>query len=160
MKNLKKLVFVTALFCLSIGAFAQKGGVSLVGQLGYQSDAERFGVQVQGRYGLTNEIRLAPSLGFMFPKHRTLGLEVDLNLQYAFPIAGTSLDIYPTTGLNMSNNRRSPKVGDSVGFTKWGYNIGAGFDYHFTSSDFLNFEFQYTFGSDCARIMVGYGYKF
>lgn len=160
MKNLKKIVFVAAMLCLSIGAFAQKGKVSLVGQVGYQSEAERFGIQMQGRYGLTNEIRLAPSLGFMFPKHRVTGLEVDANLQYVFPIAGTSLDLYPTTGLNMSNNRWSPKGADSVGSTKWGYNIGAGADYYFTADDFLNFEFQYTFGGDFARIMIGYGYRF
>ena len=159
MKQKQRILTVAVCILLSVGAFAQQGSFSLLGKVGYQSDYDRLGIGGDARFGLTDQIRLVPSLTFMIPNKNIMGLEADLNLQYVFPIAGTTLDLYPMTGFNIDNNRFS-KNGFSRKWTKWGYNIGAGADYYLSKDDFLNFELQYTIGRDFARIMVGYGYKF
>lgn len=159
MKQIQKIFMIAALLLFSAGAFAQQGSFSLLGKIGYQSDFERLGIGGDARIGLVEHIRLVPSMTFMVPNNDVMGLEADLNLQYVFPISGTTLDLYPLTGFNMDNNRFS-KHGYKHKWTKWGYNIGAGTDYYLTKDDFLNLEFQYTFGRDFARIMLGYGYKF
>lgn len=142
---------------ISIGASAQVGDFSLNGKVGYQSEIKRFGIEVGGRYEIVQNLRLAPAVSFWFPKHELLGFNVDINALYKFPIAQSTLDIYPLAGINMSNNRANKHVKS----TDFGFNLGAGLDYYLTSSDYLNFEFKYTFGGgDFATIMVGYGYKF
>lgn len=165
MKKIQKLLCVAVLLIFSNGAFAQTSNISLLGKLGYQTDFERFGIELGGRYEVAPQLRIAPAVSFLFPKNHTLGFNVDLNVQYAFSLPNTELDLYPLMGLNMSNNDFDPDVkvdGQKVGYkwTKWGYNLGFGADYYLTSSDFLNFEFKYTFGGDFATVMLGYGYKF
>lgn len=160
MKQEQKLFIILAALLLSVGAFGQQGSFSLLGKVGYQSDFDRLGLGAEARIGLTEQFRIAPSMMFMIPNDNVLGLEVDANLQYVFPIQGTTLDIYPTMGFNMNNNRFSKDGFKKRKWTKWGYNLGAGADYYLSKDDFLNFELQYTFGPDFARVMIGYGYKF
>ena len=166
MKSLKKFTVVAIMLVMSIGASAQKGDFSLNGKLGYQTEFERFGVEVGGRYEFVTNFRIAPAVSFWFPKDDILGFNIDLNAQYKFTIPQTTLDIYPLAGLNVSNNRcggkfEGVKISDSVGSTKFGVNLGFGADYYFTNSDYLNFEFKYAFSKvDFATIMIGYGYKF
>lgn len=159
MRQVQKLFIVAAFLLLSASVFGQQSNFSLLGKVGYQSDFDRLGLGAEGRIGLTEQFRLAPSLMLMIPNDNVLGLEVDVNLQYVFPIQGTTLDIYPTMGFNMDNNRFK-KDSFKRKWTKWGYNLGAGADYYLSKDDFLNFELQYTFGPDFARVMIGYGYKF
>lgn len=159
MKQGYKIVLLVSLLIVSLNICAQKGNFSLIGKAGYQTDHDRVGFGMDARIGLVNQIRLVPAFTFMIPNKDVAGLEIDLNLQYVFQLSGTSIDLYPLTGLNMDNNRWS-KHGESNKWTRWGYNIGMGTDYYITKSDFLNFEFQYTIGRDFARFMIGYGYKF
>lgn len=177
MENLRKFIVVAVLLCLSVGASAQKGDISILGKLGYQSDFKRFGIEVGGRYGIIPNLRVAPAVSFWIPKNDCLGFNVDLNAQYTFAIPQTTIDVYPLAGLNMSNNSLDIKgfdgfeglegwdeikvEGKNYKWTDWGFNLGFGADYYLTKDDYLNVEFKYTFGNhDFATIMVGYGYKF
>ena len=68
---MKKILFIAFLLITSIGVFAQKGDFSLLGNFGYQTDFKRVMLGVQGRYNLTDHVRLAPDLMFFFPKDKT-----------------------------------------------------------------------------------------
>lgn len=169
---MKKLLFVLLLAVVSVGAYAQKGSVSGHAKLGYQSDYKRFGVGVEGRYEIIDNVRLAPDAIIFFPKNDTWGLDINLNAQYTFKNVLDKLTIYPLAGVNISNNKWSAsgdtkKVLKALGadtsnsFTNFGFNLGAGADYDITADSYLNFEMKYTFAdADYGQFMFGYGIRF
>lgn len=157
---MKKVILAVLLAVFSLGLHAQsgKGEKSAILQAGYQSDPGRLMLGVQGRYGIANNIRLAPDVMFLFPKHKTVGLDVNVNAHYVFPLEG-NLSIYPLAGLAMMNGRYTGDLPDGVGkgSTNWGFNLGGGFEYQLSGSSFLNLEMKYTF-SDWDHFTVGFGY--
>lgn len=161
---MKKILLSVALLAASFGAFAQsdKGEKSLVGQIGYQSNAERFMLGVQGRYTIAENIRLAPDVMFFFPKDKVTGLDINVNVHYVFNV-DENLSVYPLAGIAMQNNRYSGNTlnGGSNGYTDFGFNLGAGAGYELANNRFVNFELKYTFGdADCMVVGLGYGFKF
>ena len=86
MKNLILLAMITL---ASVGMNAQtvKGEGSLMGNVGYQTNYERFGLGVQGRYAIANNLRIAPDVTFYFPKDKITGLDVNVNFHYVFRIS-------------------------------------------------------------------------
>lgn len=156
---MKRLLLLIALAAIFMGAQAQTGSKSLMLKAGYQTDYERFGMGLEGRYNVTDNIRLAPDLLFFFPNNHTTGLDINVNAHYIFDIQD-GFSVYPLAGIAAVNNRWSAG-GESRGFTDLGFNLGAGASYDVASNSYLNFEFKYTFQDvDCASIMVGYGVKF
>ena len=169
---MKKFLFAVLFTIVSVGAFAQQGSVSGHAKLGYQSDYKRFGLGVEGRYEVIDNVRVAPDLIFFFPKNDVWGADINLNVQYTFKDLLDKLTVYPLAGLNISNNRWSVS-GDmkkafqaigaktSYGFTNFGFNLGAGADYDITDNGYLNFEMKYTFAdADYGQFMFGYGIRF
>jgi len=163
---MKKLLLIVALVAISMGAQAQTGTKSLMLKAGYQTDYKRFGLGMEGRYNITDNIRLAPDVTFFFPKNHTTGLDINLNAHYVLSIQD-GLSIYPLAGIGVINNRVSSiDLGNgtktkSHGETDFGFNLGAGASYDIMDNSYVNFEFKYTFQDvDCATIMVGYGVRF
>ena len=96
MKNLILLAMITL---ASVGMNAQtvKGEGSLMGNVGYQTNYERFGLGVQGRYAIANNLRIAPDVTFYFPKDKITGLDVNVNFHYVFNFKedGQGFSVYP-----------------------------------------------------------------
>jgi outer membrane protein X len=157
---MKKLLIMFMFAILALGVQAQQGSKAIMPKVGYQTEFKRLGLGVEGRYFLTNNIRLAPGVTFLFPKNHSTGLDVDFNVHYVFPIQG-GLAFYPFIGGAMLNNRSSFE-GASNSYTDFGLNIGAGAQYDITDNGYVNFEFKYTFieGADPAYFMLGYGIRF
>ncbi|MBK5721033.1 porin family protein [Dysgonomonas sp. Marseille-P4677] len=157
-----KRVFITLilLIALSFSAYAQLGEKVIMPKLGYQTESERFLMGIEGRYSITNNVRIAPGLSILFPKNHVTGLDVDVNVHYVFPIQG-GLALYPFVGGVMMNNRYSHND-LTLKDTTFGLNIGGGAQYDITSNGYLNFEFKYSFieGTDPAYFTLGYGIKF
>lgn len=141
---------------------AQQGAVSGVARAGYQSNAKRFGIGVEGRYEVADNIRLAPDVTFFFPKAKTWGVDIDANVQYTFKNVLENLTVYPFAGLNMSNNRNSGGDGfDGYGLTRFGFNLGGGAEYRLTKNDFFSFDMKVTFAEETfGQFMFGYGIYF
>lgn len=74
---MKKLFLLAMIALASVGINAQtvKGEGSLMGNIGYQTNYERFGLGVQGRYAIANNLRIAPDVTFYFPTQRTFVAE-------------------------------------------------------------------------------------
>lgn len=156
---MKRSLLLIALVAIFMGAQAQIGTKSLMLKAGYQTDYERFGMGLEGRYNVTDNIRIAPDILFFFPNNHLTGLDINVNAHYVFDVQD-GFSVYPLAGIGAINNRLS-FAGESKGFTDFGFNLGAGASYDVTSNSFLNFEFKYTFQDvDCASIMVGYGVRF
>lgn len=154
---MKKVLFVFMFALLAIGVQAQQGEKSGVLQAGYQSDPGRLMIGAEGRYNITNNIRIAPDVMFLFPKNKVTGLDINVNAHYVFPLE-SNVSVFPLAGLAMLNNRYSGENGSgSKGFTNWGFNLGGGLEYNLSSNTFLNLEMNYTF-SDADHFTVGFGY--
>lgn len=158
---MKKVLFVFMFALLAIGVQAQQGEKSGVLQAGYQSDPGRLMIGAEGRYNITNNIRIAPDVMFLFPKNKVTGLDINVNAHYLFPLE-SNISVFPLAGLAMLNNRYSgSNGGGSNGFTNWGFNLGGGLEYNLSSNTFLNLEMKYTFSdADCFTVGFGYGVKF
>jgi opacity protein-like surface antigen len=164
--NMKKVLLgIVLAVAFSLGVQAQTGEKSAVFQAGYQSDPGRLMIGVEGRYNITNNIRIAPDVLFLFPKNKVTGLDIDINAHYVFPLE-SNVSVFPLAGLAMLNGRYSGETiagqkFDSRGFTNWGFNLGGGVEYNLSSNTFLNLEMKYTFSdADCFTVGFGYGIKF
>lgn len=157
---MKKLLLVAILATLSFSAFAQKGAVDLLPKIGYQTEHKRFLVGVEGRYSITDNIRLAPDIQVLFPKDHLTGMDVNINVHYLIPLT-QELSFYPFVGGAMLNNRYS-NSGHTNSFTDFGLNLGAGLSYDITDNGYLDFQFKYTIvdGKDPAYFTLGYGIRF
>ena len=107
---MKKVLFVFMFALLAIGVQAQQGEKSGVLQAGYQSDPGRLMIGAEGRYNITNNIRIAPDVMFLFPKNKVTGLDINVNAHYVFPLEG-NVSVFPLAGLAMLNNRYSGSNG-------------------------------------------------
>jgi len=157
---MKKLLLIAVMAIMSISAFAQQGSMDLLPKLGYQTEHKRFLVGVEGRYLITENIRLAPDIQVLFPKNHLTGLDININVHYLIPL-DSKLNFYPFVGGAMLNNRYS-NDGHSDSFTDFGLNLGAGVSYDVMDNGYLDFQFKYTIvdGKDPAYFTLGYGIRF
>lgn len=165
---MKKILFLIALLVTTISASSQtfQGDQALLFQAGYQSNYNRALLGVQYRYSILDNLRVAPDATFLFPKDKTTGLDLNVNVHYVFEL-DYQLSAYPLAGLNMANNRFSGKTIsgkkiDSNGWTDWGFNLGGGLGYNlFGGNSFINLEAKYIFSSTDAFVFsLGYGFRF
>ena len=157
---MKKFLTLLVIAIASLGfANAQQGSKSALIHTGYQSNYERFGIGIEGRYELIDNFRIAPEIAVFFPKDHLTGLDINLNVQYTFKNVLDGLTIYPLAGINMNNNRFSYK-GFTDHFTKMGFNLGAGAEYDLDYG-FLSFDMKATFADKTyGQFMLGYGLRF
>jgi len=165
MKKLLLLVAVIASTAMSAFGQTDQGERSILLQAGYQSEPGRLMLGAEGRYNITDNIRIAPDVMFLFPKDKTTGLDINVNAHYVFPLE-QGFNVFPLAGIAMLNNRYSGETingvkFDSKGFTDWGFNLGGGLGYNLSNNSFLNLEMKYTFSdNDCFTVGFGYGFKF
>ena len=164
---MKKLLFLLAFITVASGLSSQirSGDQSLLFNTGYQTNAKRFLLGAQYRYVITRNVRLAPEAMFFFPKDRTTGFDLNLNLHYVLEL-DKDVTIYPLMGVAMQNNRyMGRKVGGVTvhrarGYTDFGFNLGAGFGYDFSRRLFINSELKYVFSDyDCLVWSFGIGFR-
>ena len=170
-----KKIFLLAMMALaSLGMNAQtvKGESSVLGNVGYQSNYERCGLGVQGRYAIANNLRIAPDVTFFFPKDKVTGLDVNVNFHYVFNFSkdGQGFSVYPLAGIGMQNNfygKKSVEVDgvtteiDRSNSTKFAFNLGGGITLPLSAQSYLNAEAKFMFAQDDnVVIMLGYGYRF
>lgn len=172
MKSIKKILlsifFVAA--AISTNAQTQKRELSVLGNLGFQTDFKRFGIGAQARYNIMNNIRIAPDVTFFFPKDKVTGFDINVNAHYVFDLKKERFSFYPLAGIGMQNNHYGKQTinvngkeekTDSRSTTDFAFNLGAGATYNLDLRSYLNFEGKYMFGSKhCAVFLIGYGYKF
>lgn len=167
---MKKILFLVAFLSTVAATYAQRD-FSVLGNLGYQTNYERFALGAQGRFFLGGNFRLAPDVTFFFPKEKNTGLDVNLNLHYVFNLDAERFTFYPLAGFGMQNNfwgkrtemgsSGNPVELDSDSKTNIAFNLGAGLTYNLSARSYLNVEGKFMFGDeDSAVFMVGYGWRF
>lgn len=174
-KILLLAALITAAFSLSAQTSSefrspQASDFAVVGHVGYQTNFKRFGIDLQGRYNLMRNLRIAPDIAFYFPKDKVTGLDVMLNAHYVFYFPQDRFSVYPLAGFGMQNNFYGKQTvtvngnevkSDSHSSTDFAFNLGGGISYQITPQGFLNAEVKFMLGdNDNAAIMLGYGYRF
>jgi len=168
---MKKILFVAIFIASAFSLSAQTGAASILGNIGYQTQYERFGISGQGRFNLTNALRIAPDVSFFFPKDKVTGLDINVNFHYVFNLKADRLSFYPLAGFGMQNNfygkqkitlaNGSEEETDSKTKTRLGINLGAGITYNINARGYLNAEGKFMFGDqDSGVFWIGYGYRF
>lgn len=163
---MKKILFLVAFLATVATTYAQRGDLSIIGNLGYQTNYDRFAIGGQMRYNLADRFRLAPDITFFFPNDKVTGLDVNLNLHYVFNLNADRLTFYPLAGFGMQNNFRGKRTVagveiDSDTKTNIAFNLGAGLTYNLTERSYLNVEGKFMFGDeDSAVFLIGYGWRF
>ncbi|WP_455497050.1 outer membrane beta-barrel protein [Coprobacter sp.] len=172
MKKLFLAIMVAIMAAVELNAQTLKGEGALLGNVGYQTNYQRFGLEFGGRYVIARNLRIAPDITLFFPKDKNTGLDVNLNFHYVFNFSkdGQGFSVYPLVGIGMQNNfygKRSVVVGnetvemDSDTSTKFAFNVGGGITLPLSEHSFLNAEAKFMFAKDDnVVIMLGYGYKF
>ena len=175
---MKKLLLVAAFITAAFSMSAQTSQIrspqasdfAVVGHVGYQTNYERFGIDLQGRYNFMKNIRIAPDIAFYFPNDKVTGLDVMLNAHYVFYFPQDRFSVYPLAGFGMQNNFYTKQTvmidgteakTDSHSKTDFAFNLGGGISYQISAQGFLNAEVKFMLGdNDNAAIMLGYGYRF
>jgi len=177
---------VVAIIVASLStAMAQKGEMAGGIQLNYGTEIESVGLGAKFQYGVTNAIRIEPSLDYFFGKSGGNMFAVNLNAHYLFNVAN-KINIYPLVGIgytswkiggvnfdyddsiwegyDYSNEDLSDDWGTSSSsrMSKVAINIGAGIGYQLTDKLAVNAELKYQIISNFNQLVIGVGttYKF
>ena len=167
MKKFGWIVMLMAIFFAG-SAQAQQTGNSYVGSIGYQTEFQRFGIQMQGRYQLCSVARLAPDVTFFFPKNQVAGLDINLNLHYLIPFQ--KLTFYPLAGIGLQTNfYGNSTIVNEQGVLRtlnetgshFAFNLGGGLSYPLSENCFLNAETKFMIGyKHNLTFMIGVGHTF
>jgi len=143
---MKKLMMITALMLMSIGAFAQEGKFAIGANAGfaaYGNEYNPIGVGAKLQYLFTENFRGEAAYNFWFPKtihHFKSGLmDIDLNLQYLIPIS-EGFNVYPLVGANLGMTH-----GDGDSESIFGFQGGGGIEYYLSEQIKANFDVKYQY---------------
>lgn len=155
----KFYAILLAIICFTAVASAQKGQFGVGANLSYATEIENFGLGAKLQYGVTDKIRSEFSFNYFFEKNNVYGWDVNLNFHYLFNLA-PRFTVYPLLGLTVSN--ASVDVKGAKGVTKFGLNLGGGFEYAINPKFSVGFEGKYTLVDDIDQgvFMVGGVYHF
>ena len=105
---MKRIAFLllSVLLVLGVNAQSRKGESSLMTSVGYQSNFKRFGLGLQARYAILDNVRITPEVNVFFPNNKVTGLDVNVNFHYVlnFKADGQGFQVYPLVGVGMQTN--------------------------------------------------------
>lgn len=171
---MKRIAFLllSVLMVLGVNAQSRKGESSLMTSVGYQSNFKRFGLGLQARYAVLDNVRIVPEVNLFFPNNKVTGLDVNVNFHYVlnFKADGQGFQVYPLVGVGMQTNfyGKQTIVLNGVDMsesshtnTEFAFALGGGITLPLSSKSYLNAETKFMTGEKGSLVfMLGYGWKF
>lgn len=151
--NAGALLLAIMLMFTSMGASAQfsRGEKSVGPKVGYVSKNESAAAGLVFQYAFSKHLRVAPEIGCVFKHQHLDAFTIDLNVHTPFTFPGEKAALYPLAGLNYSSwNYSIPKelfdeMDDvSTRTSRFGLNLGAGFELRCSRTLKLGLEAKYT----------------
>lgn len=142
---MRKIKLTILFLAISTAAFCQ---TKLGAQAVYGANSE-FGVGAKVIFKMSDAINISPSINYFFGKSVTgasssvMGFNVDGHYTVD---GGDGLVFYPLAGLNATRYSISV-LGRSASNTKFGFNLGGGLNYNFSSSLTGILEGKYVIGT-------------
>ncbi|MCM1152763.1 MAG: porin family protein [Muribaculum sp.] len=124
---------------------AQKGEMSLGIGGGYVTYNNSGYAKVFYQYSITDHLRLAPEVGYMFKNEGKTGVEISVDLQAPFRIV-KGIKVYPLVGATMNNWNYT----SDGSITRFGGDIGAGFDFYMTPNLKIGLQGKYAIMKDAS----------
>ena len=168
------MLMLAILATSSVCVFAQKGDKSAGVNLNFGTTAKNVGLGAKFQYGITDAIRIEPSLTYYFGGSGML--DITANAHYVFNIV-PKFNVYPLAGIGFDMCRyETVDFGDvsdyypGVGLdyeTKhetdvcFKFNFGAGVEYDVTSRIAMGLELRYeVITGGYSQFVVGIGAKY
>ena len=149
---MKKLILTMVVALLAVAtssAQLQPGEKSFGPKLGYVSENESAVAGLVFQYNFTEHLRLVPEIGCAFRHNQRDAFLLDVNVHTPFAIStGDRVNLYPLAGISLNSwawhgiDENSDDV--TTHTTRFGLNIGAGFEYRCNASMKLTLEAKYT----------------
>ena len=136
---MKKVLFIACLMLMSVGAFAQKGNMTLGLQGNYMIDSpNNFGIGAGVGYELIDNLRGVAEFNYLLKKDYVSFWNGEVNVEYLFKV-GDGFTIYPLAGLDILGWSVENGGSDS----KLGLNLGVGAEYAISEKLSLKAEYNY-----------------
>jgi outer membrane protein X len=167
---MKKIILFFVMTTTMLMAYAESGEWAVGGQIVYGSKAETAGFGPHVKYCLTDAFRASLSGNYYFKHSGVSAFDVNLEANYLFnvgekvrlyPLAGVVLGIWHADGVNVSYGGMDFGV-DGQTDSKFGANVGGGFEYLMGDHLSLNAEVKYQIISHASQVVFGIGasYRF
>lgn len=172
---MRKFLMVAILMASSVCTFAQKGEKAAGINLNFGTTANSVGLGAKFQYGLTDKIRIEPSLTYYFGGNGMF--DVTANAHYLFNVT-PKINIYPLAGIglymysyktieddaseNISEDSYEPTLKTSNETdTEFKFNFGAGAEYDITKCISAGLELRYeVITGGYSQFVVGIGAKY
>lgn len=136
---------------LAASAQFERGEKCVGAKLGYVDKNNSASMGLVFQYSFSRHLRVAPEIGCVF-KHKNMdAFTIDFNFHTPFTFTGEKAALYPLAGLNYSSwNRTMPRelvdeIDDITTRTsRFGLNLGAGFELRCSRTLKLGIEAKYT----------------
>lgn len=158
---------ITAAMCYPLVSWARTDNATFGVNTGYTSKNSSAIAGLFFQYRLDDKLRIAPEMGCVFRHQNLDAFTADLNMHYIFNFDTDNIGIYPLAGLDYSAWSVHPFSLDDIKDvttrkSKFGVNLGAGFEYLATPSLKIKAEWKYTLTSSFSTTVVsaGIGYMF
>ena len=166
----KKILLFFVMATAMLMANAESGEWAVGGQGVYGTKAETAGLGLHVKHCFTDALRANLSSNYYFEHHGVNAFDVNLEANYLFnvgekvrlyPLAGVVLGIWHADGVNVSYGGMNFGV-DGKTESKFGGNVGGGFEYLVSDHLGLNAEVKYQIISHASQVVFGIGasYRF
>lgn len=145
------MVIIAATCASPCRADGYRGEKTLGIQAGFNTYNDQPLAGVQFTYRFSRLLRIAPDINYVFRHDGRDALRFDLNMQFLFPVAHGTVNLFPLVGANYSSWNFHPlaigNITDDVSsrLSRIGLNTGAGADVNLSGNLKLSLTATYTF---------------
>ncbi len=157
------LLLIAAIPCVT--AQMQRGEKALGVKAGYISHNSSAVAGITFQYALSSHVRIAPEIGGAFRHDNEDALLIDLNVHTPFDVSEGRAALYPLAGVTFNSwgKHNVPTVDGgkaTVHTSRFGANIGAGFDLRCSSTIKFNIEAKYSFIKSYSGVFITAGLSY
>lgn len=154
-----------AIFACSSTATAQitKGEQSAGFKLGYVSKNESAIAGFTYQYAFSDHFRLSPEIGGIVQNKNMSAFALDINAHVPFDFTGDMVAFYPLAGINYSlwnHKYHFQDFSDTHHISRFGLNVGAGFELRCSSKIKLSLEAKYTLMKKYSTTIISAGISY
>ena len=170
-KTMKNTLTIVSLLAILLCIQKTNGQTTVGGGIAYGTEIENIGINVTGQFFIKDNIAIAPSFTYYFPKsivsnYSFKWYEINADGNYYFVIPDSKIKPYGLAGLNFTI-ASVPSIGifgsstsSGSSSTKLGFNMGGGGSYDIGKKILPFAQLKYTLSSfNQLAIMVGIRYK-
>ncbi len=138
----------------SVCAFAQKGEQAIGVSLNFGTTASNAGLGVKYQHGLTDAIRIEPSMTYYFGERGMF--DITINGHYLFDVA-PNLNAYPLVGIGIDFCRHAHRKTE----TSLKLDFGGGIEYDVTDKIAIGLELRYeVITGGFSQLVASFGAKY